>query len=213
MCKVILVGGGGHARVVSEAIRANTDRFRLIGFVDPSPAADAVATLAVPHLGGDDAISRYPNVQLALGLGEIGSANVRRSVVVRIGPARRWVAIVHPRAYVSPHARLELGVVVLTAAIVHPGVRLAAHVLVNTGAIVEHDVVLGEHVIVSPGAVIGGGAVIDDGAFIGLGAIVRDHVRIGASAVVGMGAVVTRDVPPGVTVGGNPARPIQSRST
>ena len=60
----------------------------------------------------------------------------------------------------------------------------------------------------APGAKVNGNVTIGDDVYIGAGAIIRQGLTIGRGAVVGMGAVVTRDVPPGVTVVGNPARPI-----
>jgi UDP-2-acetamido-3-amino-2,3-dideoxy-glucuronate N-acetyltransferase len=50
--------------------------------------------------------------------------------------------------------------------------------------------------------------VVEDGASIGSGATILGGVRIGHDALVGAGAVVTRDVEPGATVAGNPARPL-----
>lgn len=47
---------------------------------------------------------------------------------------------------------------------------------------------------------------IEDGASIGGGAVILPGVRIGAGAVVGAGSVVTKEIPPGVTVVGNPAK-------
>jgi sugar O-acyltransferase (sialic acid O-acetyltransferase NeuD family) len=73
---------------------------------------------------------------------------------------------------------------------------------------VEHDCVIGDFVTFAPGAKVNGNVTIGDDAYIGSGAVIRQGITIGSGAIVGMGAVVTRDVPPGVTVVGNPARPL-----
>jgi UDP-2-acetamido-3-amino-2,3-dideoxy-glucuronate N-acetyltransferase len=53
---------------------------------------------------------------------------------------------------------------------------------------------------------------VERGAALGSGAVVLGGVRVGAGALVGAGAVVTRDVPPGATVAGNPARVLAQES-
>ena len=78
----------------------------------------------------------------------------------------------------------------------------------NLYSYVEHDCVIGDYVTFAPGAKSNGNVTIGDFAYIGSGAVIRQGLTIGAGAVVGMGAVVTKDVPPGVTVVGNPAKPL-----
>lgn len=78
----------------------------------------------------------------------------------------------------------------------------------NLYSYVEHDCVIGDFVTFAPGVKANGNVIIDDHAYIGSGAVIRQGITIGARAVVGMGAVVIRDVPPDVTVVGNPAKPM-----
>ncbi|MCW9043962.1 MAG: acetyltransferase [Pseudopelagicola sp.] len=83
----------------------------------------------------------------------------------------------------------------------------------NLYSYVEHDCVIGNYVTFAPGVKCNGNVHIEDHAYIGTGAILRQGtsekpLTIGAGATVGMGAVVTRDVPPGMTVVGNPAKPL-----
>jgi sugar O-acyltransferase (sialic acid O-acetyltransferase NeuD family) len=92
-------------------------------------------------------------------------------------------------------------------------VRIGAFFHANLYSYVEHDSVIGDYVTFAPGVHCNGNVHIGDHAYIGSGAILRQGTNdkplvIGAGAIVGMGAVVTKDVAPGETVVGNPARPL-----
>ena len=92
-------------------------------------------------------------------------------------------------------------------------IRIGSHFHCNIGSYVEHDCVLGDFVTFAPGVKCNGNVHIGDGAYIGSGAMIKQGTPekpliIGAGATVGMGAVVTKDVTPGSTVVGNPARPL-----
>lgn len=105
-------------------------------------------------------------------------------------------------------------VVIGNGACLSPFVTLTSNIRIgrcfhaNLYSYVEHDCVIGDFVTFAPGAKVNGNVTIGDHAYIGSGAVIRQGLTIGASAIVGMGAVVIRDVPPGVTVVGNPAKPL-----
>ena len=86
MQDLIIIGGGEHARVVIEAARSLTS-WNILGFVDPLPCDETVARMKIVRLGEDEAVGRYPNATLVLGIGTAGLDDRRRKVVARIGGA------------------------------------------------------------------------------------------------------------------------------
>jgi acetyltransferase EpsM len=205
--RIIVIGGGEHARVVIEAIRADAAGHALVGLVDPQECEETCRRLAVARLGGEEALGREAAAHGVLGFGAIDTLDLRIETVRRLTPRLTgWAVVIHGAAWVSPTAQVGEGTVIMAGAVVQTGARIGAHCVVNSGAIVEHDVTLGDHVQLAPGVTLGGGVRIGARAYVGLGATVRDHLVVGARATVGMGAVVVRDVAEGVRVMGVPAQ-------
>lgn len=211
----MLIGGGGHATVVADAVRFPAPHASpfpppacdVVGVIDDNPACALVESGTAPHAGvltdaitlldGDETIGWH----LAIGLGPARE----RAALFLAGMAERALAVRHPSAIVSPHARVEPGSFCAAGAVVNAGAHIAHHAIANTGAVIEHDCELAEGVHVAPGAVLGGSVRVGAWALVGLGARVMPGITIGAYAVVGAGAVVTRDVPDDATVVGVPA--------
>ena len=200
-----LVGCGGHGRVVLDALLARG--VTPAGILDRALAA-GTEVFGVPVLGGDEWLARLGDGDVCIvGVGANPSTDVRRRVHERVVAAGRALAsVVHPAAHVGRDCSLGAGSQVLAGATLQCGVRLGDGAVVNTRASLDHDVAVGAHAFVSPGATVCGDVRVGDGAFVGAGAVVVPGVTIGADAIVGAGAVVTRDVAPGTTVVGNPAR-------
>lgn len=139
----------------------------------------------------------------------VGSPQARRMLAERLA-AFSAAKVIAPTAVVDPSAAIGEGVQISDFVFIGPNVTLGRHVQCNVRTHVHHDCVIGDFVTLSPGAMCLGNVHIEDDVFIGAGAIIRNGtpdkpLRIGKGAVVGMGAVVVKDVPPGVTVVGNPA--------
>jgi sugar O-acyltransferase (sialic acid O-acetyltransferase NeuD family) len=197
---VIVIGGGGHAKVViATAVAAGW-------------TIDAVA---------DDDPARWG--QRLLGYEITGSAGVRlgdggATCVIAIGDnavrrrlastARcRFATIVHPAAVVHESVQLGAGSVVFAGAVIQPDTRIGGHAIVNTGASIDHDCIVGEAVHVAPGARLAGAVELGDEVFVGMGAVVIPQIRVGARTVVGAGAAVVGDLPAETVAVGVPARP------
>jgi UDP-perosamine 4-acetyltransferase len=207
--RVIVVGGGGHGRVIVDALLAAGTS--VAGVVDPDPAIAARLPGGVPYLGGDDVLVNVApaSVFLALGVGATGIPHQRRRIFERCRKQGfRFATVVHPSAILAAGVELGEGAQVLAGAVLQTGCRLGANALVNTRALVEHDAVVEDHACVSPGALLAGGVRIEAAAFVGLGAVILQNLRVGPEAMVAAGAVVTAGVPPGARMAGVPARPM-----
>jgi sugar O-acyltransferase (sialic acid O-acetyltransferase NeuD family) len=211
-CPVVIIGAGGHATVVADALlEAGTN---VLGFTDPDARTHGMLRLGLPILGNDDVLIQYgtDGVRLANGLGFVsgsGRASLRARVQQRLEAAGwTFIGVVHPRAIISRHATLGAGSQVLAGAIVQAGAHVGAGTIVNTAAIVEHDTRVGDWCHLAPRATLCGQTRVGAGSLVGAGAVLRQSVTIGEDTLVGAGAVVLRDSPGHETLCGVPARPL-----
>jgi UDP-perosamine 4-acetyltransferase len=183
------------------------------GFLDPDGSRGSDGFHGLEVLGTDELLPELRDrgiVGFAVGLGSVSADGRRRELFDRAcWEGMAPVTVLHPSALLAPSSSIGVGCQLMPRAVVNSGARLGVHVLVNTAAIVEHDCRIEDHAHVASGAVLAGGVQIGDGALVGAGATVLQGIRIGAGSVVGAGAVVVRDVPPGETVVGVPASPVE----
>lgn len=208
---IIIVGAGGHARVLIDALRAL--RRDVVGLVDVDPASHSKAVLDIPVLGGDEVVLQYPRsaVELVNGVGSTGSTLRRRRLFESFKDHGFDFAIVaHPNAQIAWKVELCEGAQVFAGAVVQVGSIVGRNAIINSNATVDHNCHVGAHVHVAPGATLCGDVRVGDGAHVGAAACVLQGVELGAECVVGAGAVVLKDVPPGHRVAGVPARELHT---
>jgi UDP-perosamine 4-acetyltransferase len=206
---LVIIGGGGHCRVVLDV--ASAAGFNVIGILDPHPEAETVGRVSV--LGGDDLAPELLGRGVRLAFVALGGNDLRRRICLRLrGIGFALPCLVHPTASISPTAEIGAGVVVMPHAVINAQARVGDFAIVNSGAIVEHDCVLGEAAHVAPGSVMGGHATLGEEALLDIGARAKAKVRIGDRAIVGVGAAVVCDIGDDMIVVGVPARPVRDEA-
>lgn len=201
MPAVIVVGGGGHARVVIDALRMAGRA--VLGVVDPQPAVAATLPAGVPLLGGDEVLERRDrgDIVLANGIGAVGRPRLRRTVFERWRAAGfDFVTVVHPSAVIAAEVAVERGAQIMAGAILQPGCVVGENTIVNTRASIDHDCRIGSHCHIAPGTVLSGTVSVGDETFVGAGATVIHNIRIGKHVVVAAGTIVFKNIPDGVIV-------------
>ncbi|MFC3799868.1 acetyltransferase [Cohnella sp. GCM10012308] len=205
---VIVLGGGGHAKVVIESLRLLGAK--IVGITAPNPTDIADSLQNYPWIGNDAAIQQsYSTADIILinGIGQVAHSGLRSRLYDDFKQkGYTFGAIIHPAAIMASDVRLGEGAQIMAGCIVQPSVEIGDNTVLNTRSSIDHDCRIGHHVHIAPGAILAGGVIVDDEAFIGAGAVVIEGRRIGKGAVVGAGAVVVRNVPAGARHAGVPAK-------
>jgi UDP-perosamine 4-acetyltransferase len=192
---VIVIGAGGHARVVIDALQRSG--VTVLGVCDPTLSSGSAGPLGVPCLGSDAALESYDRsaVLLVNGIGSIGDPALRITVYQRMTAAGwKFYSLVHPKAVIGTECTIASGAQIMAGAILQPGTHVGENAIVNTAASIDHDCRIGDHAHIAPGAVLCGNVVIGTGAHIGSGAVIVQGLTVGAHALIGAGVTVTRPV-------------------
>lgn len=195
---IILIGAGGHCRSCIDVIELG-GKFTIAGIVERSGGYARGSILGYPVIGTDDDLARLrDDCKLALvTVGQIKSPDTRMRLFDKLLEFDfELPTIVSPLAYVSSHARIDQGTIVMHHALVNAGASIGRNCIINTKALIEHDAIIEDHCHVSTGAVVNGGALIEAGTFIGSNAMCIEGITMGARCVVGAGTRVLGTVPP-----------------
>ena len=207
LSSVVIIGGGGHAKVVALALLSQ--RESILGIVDPRLDVNSAGPLGLKVLGDDEALMAL-NPELVRVANGVGTR--RREIYERfVARGFTFPVVQHASAVVAPTALVADGVQLLTAAVVHPDASIGRDTVVNTQAVVEHDCIVGRHVLIAPRALLCGGVRVGDNCFIGAGSVIVESVTLGSGCFIAAGAVVTHDLPDGQRVAGVPAKPYHPR--
>ena len=191
---LILFGSGGHAHSCIDVIECQGD-FDIAGFVAPEEGFQN-EFMGYPILGVDsdipELVKQFENALITVG--QIKSAQVRMRIFEQASASGfKFPTIISPNAYVSRHAKLGDGTIVMNGAIVNAGATVGKNCIVNTNALIEHDAIIEDHCHISTGALVNGEVIIGSSSFVGSGSVIKQGIKLGKGCIVGMGLSVRYD--------------------
>jgi sugar O-acyltransferase (sialic acid O-acetyltransferase NeuD family) len=215
MQRLVIIGAGGFAREVGwliDEINGDSPRFERIGHV----VSDLIrfgSGDGLTEILGDFAWLREHRKRVdALAIG-IGDERVRLRMARELQPdfpLEAWPTLIHPNVRMNmASCTLGHGVILCAGTILTVNVEIGDFTMLNLACTVGHEARIGRGCVLNPTVNVSGDVIIEDEVLIGTGVQLLNGIRVGRGARVGAGAVVTRDVAPGETVAGVPAKPLQ----
>jgi acetyltransferase EpsM len=205
--RALLIGAGGHGRVVAAVWRRAQPDWEF-AFLDDNARLWGTRIAGFLVQGGIE-LATQSDCSEARAHIALGDNATRLRLADRLRSEITFANVIDPSAVVMPGAELGTGILIGPQAVVHTAAQIGDHVIINTGAIVEHDCILEHGATVAPGVRMAGRVHIERQAFVAAGVTLVGRVRIGAGAIVGAGAVVTTDIPAECLAYGVPARVIR----
>ena len=200
---IIIIGGGGHARVLVDTIEFLRDVY-VLGYTD----VEEKKHQKLNYLGCDEVIRQYSvkEVFLVNGIGSVSLPMERKEVYEKFKQmGYSFYSVIHPKAIISTNVALSEGVQVMAGAVINVGTMVGENTIINTSASIDHDCKIGSHCHIAPGVTLSGNVIIGSSCHVGTGATIIQNITIGASSLIGAGAVVIRNISHNVKAYGNPA--------
>lgn len=216
MERLVIVGAGGLGREVAhlvETIRAKgAVQWTLAGFIDDDPELHGASILGYPVVGGIEVVETPgASVEADAYAIAVGNARVRRHLADTMArSALQPATLIHPTVEVHRSVHIGPGSIICKGVALTVNIHIGPHVIVNLNSTIGHDATVEGFATLHPGTHLSGNTCVGEACEVGTGAVALPGIGLGAGARVGAGAVVTKDIPPGTTVAGVPARPMSS---
>lgn len=192
--KVVIIGAGGHGRVIANIVKLNGDE--VVGYLDDRKTGEFNGC---DILGTSDDIGLNDRFYFAA----IGDNEVRQRIM---GADAMWYTAIHPSAVIAEDAQISEGVAIMANAVINPGSKIGRGAIINTSATVDHDNVIKDYAHIGPGAHLAGTVIIGERTFVCIGANIINNIDICDDAIIGSGAVVLNSIKEKGTYAGVPAK-------
>ena len=183
---VIILGAGGHAKVVADILKLSS--------------RDVFCGKKV--LGNDEVINSYSpeDIELVNGIGSLPRKKLRWQLASRMRQqGYTFASVIHPNTIIAADVDLAEGVQIMAGVVIQAGTKTGIDSIINTGAIIDHDCKIAANCHLAPGVVCSGGVTIGRNTHLGTGTIVIEYRTVGCNCVVAAGTTVFRDIPDNIT--------------
>lgn len=176
--QIVLIGGGGHCQSVIDVIE-QSEQYEILGIVDQSHKIGQ-KVLSYEIIDSDHNLPSYKSVHGAIiTIGHVWDVDLRVKLYNKVLSAGiQPITIISPLAYVSRHARIQRGSVIMHHALVNAGAQIGENTIINSKALVEHGALVGDHCHISTGAIVNGEASIANKTFYGSNATCNQNANI-----------------------------------
>ena len=187
--KLIIIGAGGHGKVVANI--ATLNGYKEIYFLDDDTSKKDIGKYQI--IGTTKDIDRYKNEYdffIA-----IGNNQIRKKIsMLLLDNNIKPVSLIHPSAVIDDTVQIGYGVVIMANAVINANTMIGNSVIVNTASSIDHDCIINDYVHISPGVHIAGNVHIGEETWLCIGSIIINNITIGANVIVGAGSVVIKNI-------------------
>lgn len=198
MCDLIIIGGGGHAKVIADIAVFNDYNVR--GFLDDNISAEEF--FGYRRLGSICDCIKYQECFFVIA---IGNNKIRRSIAEKYNTLN-YATLIHPTACIGSEVQIGAGTVVMPNTVINASAKVGEFCIVNSGAVIEHECCIGDFTHLSPNCTVCGVSKIGNNCWLGAGSTINNVLSICDDVILGSGAVVIKDITKGGTYVGVPAK-------
>lgn len=197
MKKLVIIGAGGHGKVIAEIAKKNG--YSNIVFLDDNEKLYKCGDF--PIIGSCSEFSKIDG-DVIVGIGN----TLLRKYMLEVIPKDRLVTLIHPNAVVADDVVIDIGSVIMAGSVINPGTRIGKGCIINTSSSVDHDCKIGDYVHIAVGSHLCGGVTIGNETWIGAGAVISNNISVCSECMIGAGAVVICNIAEKGTYVGIPAK-------
>ena len=188
---IILIRGGGHCLSVIDVVEQE-DKYNIKGILDDTKKGDV---LGYPILGNRDLVRELSTEGMffLITIGQIKSSSTREDIALLLDSCKANLAtVISPLAYVSKHATIGEGSVIMHNAIINAKAKVGKHCIINTKANIEHNVQIGDFCHISTCATVNGDTIVGKRTFIGSNATISNNITIVEKSIISAGNFIKR---------------------
>jgi sugar O-acyltransferase (sialic acid O-acetyltransferase NeuD family) len=185
---ILLIGGGGHCHACIDVIE-QSGKYEIVGILDVKENIGR-KVLGYTILGSDDDLPKFSSSvkNVLITIGQIKNFSIRlEKFTVAKSLGFHLPVIISPRAYVSPHAHVEEGTIIMHDALAVSTARIGKNCIINNKALIEHDSIIGDFCHVSTSAVVNGGCQVGEKSFIGSNSVLKEGISVPAESIIPAG--------------------------